>query len=219
MERAERLQSVDSLKSPFKKRPQIVPVTYPMDRRDYYRLADRISVHHKVVADSFVQQSNAADAFDLVPGFHLLRDLFALQLEAGEAIRHITEADRALGSFVHNLDQRLGLLTQIVTGNLTRVDDEQQGDEHLCNISPGGMSFLTEDLLAPETRLALKIVFATTSLALVCFGRVSYCRLEDEVYRTGVQFLRLDTLGEQLISRHIIHRQAQERRQRLQASR
>lgn len=207
----------DSLRSPRNKRQAHHAVDeidmQSIDRRDYFRLLDEISVDYKVIAPQFVQDSNPADAFELPPGFHLLRDLYRLDLEAQEIVRQVNDSDRNIGGFLHNLNSRLELLANILTAS------QMSGNTpSTCTISQGGVSFTSAEILPVDALVSLKLVFASTHLALTCFAMVRYSRLEGEGYRIGTQFINPDTTLEELITRYIVHKQAEERRQRLQQS-
>jgi hypothetical protein len=185
-----------------------------IDRRDYLRLLDRISVEYSMVTPQFLQDSPAADAFELPPGFHLLRDLYRLDLEAQEIVRQVNDTDRTIGGFLHNLNSRLTLLADLIA--VSRMSNNIPAD---CNISAAGISFASSEILPVDALLALKLVFASTHLALTCFAQVRYSRLEGEGYRIGTQFINLDATSDSLITRYIVHKQAEERRQRLLQSR
>ena len=67
------------------------------------------------------------------------------------------------------------------------------------------------------TLLGMKLLFDSSLLGLVSFGDVRYSRLSDEGdgYVIGVRFLQQDHLTQEVLARHIVHRQAEARRERL----
>ena len=143
----------------------------------------------------------------------MLRDLYLLDLEAGEILRTIDANDRNLASFLHNLNKRVELLGRTVAATETAISPSVQ----TTRISEGGISFVTNELLPVESTLALKLLFKQHLLGLTCFGSVKHCRLveDGEAYVTGINFIDLDAQSQKLLSRHIIRRQSEERRARL----
>ena len=136
-----------------------------------------------------------------------------MELEARELQREISNIDRPLGSFLHNLNQRMEFLTEIVTGSQSELPD------NVLDLSPGGVSYLSTMLHPANDFVAIKLTLANESLGFACFGRVSYGLLaENDQYRIGVQFLSTDPTVEALVSRHIAARQAEERRKRLHST-
>ncbi|MBD3647541.1 MAG: PilZ domain-containing protein [Pseudomonadales bacterium] len=164
-----------------------------------------------------VEFSVPEDHFDISEAFQTSRELYELQLESHELLRKINEGNRELGNFLHNLNKRIELITrsiateEIVSGEFSISD---------ATISEGGISFTSNELLAIGSYLALKLWLTPACLGLTCFLRVQHCRLNDQGddYRIGGEFVDLDPITRRLIARHVIHKQAEERRQRLRDS-
>ena len=95
-----------------------------MDRRDYYRLPEPMTVCYRLVSEGFMEKSEAAEAFDPAPGFELKRQLFQLELEGAEALRRLGEKDHPLGTFAHNLNRRVMLLGDMVAGETNSDQSE-----------------------------------------------------------------------------------------------
>jgi hypothetical protein len=185
-----------------------------IDKRDYFRLNDQIHVSHIRVTRTAAHGTAAASHFDLQPGFSMLREMYELELESTEMLRGITEKNRQLGNFLLNLNKRMEILT-LSLGTNSHGQQLEVNQEAL--ISEGGLSFISATAEKPGEHLALMLVFHPSMLGLTCFCLVRHCRLaEDGVnYRIGVEFLNLDKTNQRLISRHIMRRQADERRNRL----
>lgn len=181
-----------------------------IERRSYLRIVDEACVEDLVVSEEIVSKHSVESLLGVDRAFSLRKQLYKMELEARELQREISNIDRPLGSFLHNLNQRMEFLTEIVTG----PEHEQPGN--LVDLSPGGVSYLSDTLYPANDLVAIKITLSNESLGFACFGRVSYGLLaENEQYRIGVQFLSTDPVIEALITRHIAARQAEERRKRL----
>jgi len=187
------------------------------DKREFFRLNDKIHIAYQLVTKIDLEQGQAADFFTSDPNFHLLRDIYELEMESVEILRTLTDSNRQLGSFLHNLNQRIELLTL----GLRNINDEEDASVNIeTQISEGGISFLAEELINNGELMALKLLFQPSMLGLTCFAKVRYCRLvdEDNKYKIGAQFINLDYTTQKLLSRHIIRTQSEERRKRLRES-
>ncbi|MEX0941751.1 MAG: PilZ domain-containing protein [Pseudomonadales bacterium] len=196
-----------------------------IEKRDYYRISDDIYVSYQVVRRSDLKNSGPDHHFNLAPSFMMLPELFRLDIEAQSILRTINEQNKELGSFLHNLNQRISALSRAIVAT-----EDDVADASRVKISEGGISFITSELLSVSTPLALKLLINCHSneggpLGLTCFGEVRHCRLREDGKGdhndciTGVRFINLDPVSQNLISRHIIRRQAQARRERLRHDR
>ncbi|HJP49508.1 MAG TPA: PilZ domain-containing protein [Pseudomonadales bacterium] len=187
------------------------------DKREFFRLNDKIHIAYQLVTKIDLEQGQAADFFTSDPNFHLLRDIYELEMESVEILRTLTDSNRQLGSFLHNLNQRIELLA-LGLRNINEEDDASVNIE--TQISEGGISFLADELINNGELMALKLLFQPSMVGLTCFAKVRYCRLveEDNKYKIGAQFVNPDYTTQKLLSRHIIRKQSEERRKRLHES-
>lgn len=184
-------------------------------KRDYYRLTDTILVEHQFVTEQDAENGNATDFFTSDPNFHLLRDIYELQLESKELLRGISQDNRQLGRFLTNLDARVDLVAQAAVQTTTATQSLKACH---AEISEGGISFVSSDMLTLGQHLALRLLFQPSYLGLTCFGQIKHCQLENEGYRIGIEFKKTDLQTQRIISRHIISRQSEQRRARLHES-
>jgi len=147
------------------------------DKREFFRLNDKIHIAYQLVTKIDLEQGQAADFFTSDPNFHLLRDIYELEMESVEILRTLTDSNRQLGSFLHNLNQRIELLA-LGLRNINEEDDASVNIE--TQISEGGISFLAEELINNGELMALKLLFQPSMVGLTCFAKVRYCRLVEE---------------------------------------
>jgi len=181
------------------------------DQRDYYRIDERASVEYKLVTSDEPYRGPAANHFDLPAGFELLKELYLLDLESREILRKINRESLELGHFLGNLNKRIDILGQII------IEDTSHSALDSVNLSNGGLAFRSETLLEKDLAIALKLTFDPAYLGITCYGLVRHCRLDESShhYLIGVQFLALDQADDTILSRYILHHQAEDRRQRL----
>lgn len=174
-------------------------------------MRDSAHVTYRAVTVQQTRARSPEDLLELPEAFKLRKDIYKLELEARELQREIADKDRKLGSFLHNLNQRVDILTAFV------ANDESPQQANVIDLSPAGLSFVCNSLLAVDTPLVIKLTFPGTNLAIADFARVSYSLLsDDDNYRVGMQFTGGDIVTESLLERHIAALQAEARRRRLQ---
>lgn len=187
--------------------------TDDIDQRDYYRIRDSVYIEYKIVPKEQVFGAQRQPPYEVSARFTLLRDMYELELESGQLLRSLTDADRKLGAFLGTLNRRLEMMARILSAE--ELPRRQSPAENVT-VSEGGISFQVDELLPADTYLGLKLQFHPSLLGLTLYGKVTYCRPDAGAHHmAGVQFLQMDSFTEQLISRHIIRLQAEERRKRL----
>ncbi|MNR50482.1 PilZ domain protein [compost metagenome] len=82
------------------------------------------------------------------------------------------------------------------------------------SLSEGGISFNHPQAVAAGSHLALKMVLMPQALGLLLRARVLHCQpREDGQFEIGTEFEALTDAQRQLLARHILQKQAQQRRQ------
>ena len=176
------------------------------ERRKYYRIEDRIALDFTPINDP--SESGEVQSNDSLL-FNLLADLHHAEYEAQHLLRQITERDRALASYLKVMNKRIDLL-----GNaLAAKQLKHLGEPQRVSISEGGMNFSHTSALAHGQYLAIKMVLLPQALGLELCAKVVHCQaLSAEQFDIGVEFEGLSESKRQLLARHILQKQALERR-------
>ncbi|MWV13878.1 PilZ domain-containing protein [Pseudomonas sp. R-28-1W-6] len=177
------------------------------DRREYYRIEDTIALDFSLLSGP---QALASDALhDASPLFNLLSDLHLMDFESQHLLRHISERDRTLANYLKVMNKRIDLLGQALAQNLLR----DIGAARQVSMSEGGISFNHVQAIEPGSHLALKMVLMPQALGLLLRARVMHCQVrEDGQFEIGTEFEALTDAQRQLLARHILQKQAQQRR-------
>ncbi|MBB4862466.1 hypothetical protein HNP46_001304 [Pseudomonas nitritireducens] len=142
--------------------------------------------------------------------FNLLSDLHLTDFESQHLLRHIHERDRPLASYLKVMNKRIDLIAQALTQSLL----SEIGPARRVTLSEGGINFRDDQPLAVGQHLALKIVLLPQGLGLLLRAQVTHCQQQAEGdYEIGTEFDILGDAQRQLLARHILQRQASERRQ------
>ncbi|WP_172151177.1 PilZ domain-containing protein [Pseudomonas tumuqii] len=178
------------------------------DRREYYRIDDTIALEFTPLSGAEAQASD--ELHDSSPLFNLLSELHLLDFESQHLLRHISERDRTLANYLKVINKRIDLLGQAVAQSLLR----DIGTPRRVCLSEGGVSFTSSQNLAIGSHLAIKIVLMPQALGLLLRAKVIHCQaLTEQQFEIGTEFEALTDAQRQLLARHILQRQALERRQ------
>lgn len=180
------------------------------DRREYYRIEDTLALEFSRLSDTEAQATETLH--DSSPLFNLFSELHILDFESQHLLRHISERDRTLASYLKVINKRIDMLGQAVAQSLLG----DIGPPKKVTISEGGVSFNSPEAVEAGTHLAIKLVLMPQALGLLLRAKVIHCQAcGDNQFEIGTEFESLTDAQRQLLARHILQRQAQERRQAL----
>ncbi|WP_371229421.1 PilZ domain-containing protein [Pseudomonas sp. QE6] len=178
------------------------------DRREYYRIEDTLALEFRPLREDEIQSGEVLQDDSAL--FNLLSDLHLTDFESQHLLRHINERDRPLASYLKVINKRIDLIAQALTQSLLR----EIGPARPVTLSEGGIDFRDAQPLPVGQDLALKIILLPQGLGLLLRAKVTHCRQEPEGgYEIGTEFETLSDAQRQLLARHILQRQALERRQ------
>ena len=181
-----------------------MPTEDTEDRREYYRIEDVIALeilpleHLETVPDGGANQL-----------FSLLGELHQLEFESQHLLRQIAERNRTLASYLKVQNKRIDLIAQVLARDLLK----DIGPVREVVLSEGGISFVNDAPLEEGSTWTLKLALMPQCLGLLLAARVASCQaLDDGRFAIGTSFEALTDAQRQLLARHILQKQATERR-------
>lgn len=174
------------------------------DRREYYRIEDMIALEILPLAYAdTVPDTGSARLFDL------LGELHQLDFEAQLMLRQIAESNRTLANYLKVQNKRIDLLGQAMVQDLIK----DIGPAQEVVISEGGISFTHDQALDEDSVWILKLVLMPQGLGMLLNARISSCQaLDDQTFAIGTSFEAVTDAQRQMLARHILQKQATERR-------
>jgi len=181
------------------------------NRREYYRINDEIALHLRLLAED---AAHASAAFpEDAKLFAELEALQELELQTQPLLRQVAEKDATLAACLRLLDRRSALLAQTLLQQIT----SDFGSLQQVSLSEAGLCMIYPQELLAGRRLALKILLLPQSHALLVCARIIYCTPLKNGYCVGLEFEHLSEAQRQILARHILHHQAQQRRKQREA--
>ena len=174
------------------------------DRREYYRIEDTIALE-------ILPSDGPEAAPDETAGrlFGLLGELHQMDFEAQYLLRQISEQNRTLANYLKVQNRRIELLGQALVQGLVR----DIGPTREVGLSEGGLNFIHDRPLAQDSIWTLKMVLMPQGLGMMLTARVVSCQAcGDSEFAVSTAFEALTDAQRQLLARHILQKQATERR-------
>lgn len=176
------------------------------DRREYYRIEDTIALEIRPL--SIPEAADQEVLQDPSPLFNLLSELHLSEFESQHLLRQISERERSIAAYLKVMNKRIDLLSQVIA--LTVLGEI--GEPQPVIISEGGIDFQSPTPIAIGAHLSIKMVLMPQALGLLLRARVTHCDSKGDGYDVGTEFERPTDAQRQLLARHILQKQAQERR-------
>lgn len=171
------------------------------DRRAYYRIQDRIAL--QITSGDTPEEDNLL--------FSLLNELYLLELESQPLLRSISEQQRSLVSYLKITNKRIDLLANALAQGLMK----EFGEPQEVSISEDGISFVDDCQHEQDSILTLRLILLPQAFGLQLQAQVIRCEASQEGYLIAARFHELSETQRQVLARHIMHKQAQERREAL----
>ncbi len=181
----------------------------PSERRDYYRIEDRIGLEFKRCPESIENPENPARA-DHLDG--LRAELRRLDLDVRNQLGSLSENDRPLATLIKSLNSKVDTLARIMAFEQNPLQPHEW--QH-ATLSEGGISFIDpENTLAVDDEIDLRMtlppeLYRPQALAKV----VSSTALESGGRRVHAEFTVIQHAARQQIARYVMRWQIRQRQQ------
>jgi len=177
------------------------------DRREYYRIEDSVALEINLLGGADTTHQNAARETSTL--FDLLSELHISEFESQHLLRQLDERDRVLNGFLKALSKRIDLLGQVVAQTALG----KLGAPQSVIISEGGLQFHSARAFDIGARLSIKMVLMPQASGLMLEAKVTHCdTMTNGSFEIGTDFEDLPDAQRQLLARHILQRQAMQRR-------
>jgi hypothetical protein len=177
------------------------------DRREYYRIEDRIALEISPLTGADAHGTDLLQ--DASPLFNLLSELHLSEFESQHLLRQLSDSDRTLANFLKAQNKRIDLLSQVLAQTILG----QIGEPQPVILSEGGIEFSQAQAVAAGTHLSVKMALMPQALGLLLRARVTHCDPRpDGRFEIGTEFEAISDAQRQLLARYILQKQAHLRR-------
>lgn len=178
------------------------------NRRQYFRVIDHVSIEFTQIAPDAL----AAEQFELLPEFGLISEFQLLDVESKHLLRTITDKDKNLGQFLKIMNKKLDSLARVISLNHQVIPNESIVK---VNLSEGGISLDSNQKFQKNDKLAIKLILLPNYSGLLLEGKVLSCKKNQGTHTLHIEFIDISEAHQQLIARHIMRIQSQQKHQAL----
>jgi hypothetical protein len=182
-----------------------------MERRDFYRIEDRIHLIRTPIEKHLLSDDPYGEQYGIPRQALLISQLQSIDNESRDLLRQVGDANRALGSYLRAMDEKIDLIAKYVVSH-----DKEISQKESVNLSEGGISFYNSTGVQLDSYMHLIMVLFPNYTSIAAIGIVKACeKIDDQptIYRIGVEFTVLQEPDRKQIVRHIRRRQSQEIRE------
>lgn len=184
-----------------------MPTLDDEERREYYRIEDSVALEIQRIPGADVLDEHALQ--DTSTLFDLLSELHVAEFESQHLLRQLDDRDRTTNSFLRAMSKRIDLLGQVVAQTVLG----KLGAPQKVIMSEGGLQFESHQPFPVGTLLSVKMVLMPQASGMMLRAKVTHCHsLTIGDFEIGTEWIDLSDAQRQLLARHILQRQAAQRR-------
>lgn len=184
------------------------------ERREYYRIDDQVILHYRRVGEQDVAlildklQNNRPDRFTVAANFAVT------SRQLSHLLQRIRTQNPDLGMALDAMDRKMNLLAQLLVTDEVGLDDQQTLQ---VSLSGGGMAFNCPEELALGELIETRLVLYPHMTGILALSRVVSCQRRTEPgvgypWRVALEYEHLREQDRDLLCKHILDRQMEERR-------
>ncbi|EAR62141.1 PilZ domain-containing protein [Neptuniibacter caesariensis] len=180
------------------------------ERRQYFRIEQRVSLELKIISESEISEHPSPTQFDVSPNFLLLSQLQEMEAESSHLLRKIAEKDSNISSFLKIVHDKIERIAQAVASTEMKIGNAAIQE---VNISEGGLQFRQDHAIEQGAFLSLKLVFPESCIGVLIYAQCCRCdEMGDGSFVISVEFIRMPENCRMILARQIFESQARERK-------
>lgn len=183
------------------------PADYSPERRDFFRIEDRIGLEIRKLAPDASPESEAFDGDHLES---LKAELRRLDQDVKSQLASLAERDRLLTGLIKSINGKLDTLTRIMAFEQNPLQPEAWQE---VTLSEGGLSFSSSTpAWQPGDQLAVRMTLPPDLFQPQGIARVMEVLPDSSGgARVRTEFVRMDDSDRQQIARHVMRWQIRQR--------
>ncbi|NOZ10264.1 MAG: PilZ domain-containing protein [Gammaproteobacteria bacterium] len=187
-----------------------------VDRRNFFRVNDSVMLRYQRLSpDTVVPSDRPGEQQQGVDQFVLAARFSSTTQEMRPLLSTIESRSPEVAKYLWEIDKKLNQMAQIFM-----MQELQHSGNHIRDVSlgAGGIAFTLDELLPIGTPLEIRLVLMSSMVGVKAQGKVVRSEHDPEHrYWVAVEFTDIREQDRDLLVRHMLGRQLQERREQKQA--
>lgn len=177
------------------------------DRREFFRINDRVIVELRPVEDD--QTTVSSERLQRQASQQDNQQLRAMESAFTHLVDQINHQDRDTARALRMLDDKLNLIHRQIRNLVQPVDNEKAHD---VNLSGGGMALINDTPVPAKTQLEVTLQLIPSAVIINAIARVIACTPMDDGHLLRMAFIHMDDYDRNLLVKHTLSRQAEQLR-------
>ncbi len=193
--------------------------THHPERRRFFRIEDK--VYLQLEADEQGDSTAASENIGESSFYPYINEFRTISAESKHHLHLAENTDPHLAAYLQALNRKIECLAQAI---LFSQEEQSLEANHVIQLSEGGFSVFLEQPYEPGQKIKCKMILYPNNHIIFFTSEVIYCQQQPHstpytsspmkpLYRVGFEFAHLNEGDSQLLARHIINKQASQRRQ------
>lgn len=190
------------------------------ERREFFRIEDQVTLSWREVRDDTHLEQILSIMENQTPDRFVTAATFAANsLHMNRLLNSIRSSQPDLSRYLQMLDDKLNQLAQLMVIEEGKVD---QAPIRAVNLSAGGLAFFSDENLARDSLIELRLVLHPEMTGILAVGKVVNCENADAAYasagcyRLAIEIVHMRESDRDLMVKHILRKQTAERRRELE---
>jgi len=185
------------------------------ERRGFFRIVDDVILTYRLVERAEYEQLPDKRSNRDTSAFNLKAKFAALDRSLRPILNRLEERSSDLACYLNMLNEKLDLLADIL---VTQEKDASNLPSQEVDLSAGGMSFQVQKPIEAGSILKLRMLLQPSGIGIETYAKVVYCKPDGKFrpggfpYRIGVEFRHMRDEDSDLITRHVLCKEANLRR-------
>ena len=181
------------------------------ERRRFFRIDDEVNLYYKKVDENIVNQtSHMSD--NVLANCSLAAAMELISQESRMMMNRIERNSPDVADYLKLIDSKIDLISQAI---MMQGTDFKEKDTRNANLSASGVAFDSEEALAIDDFLEIKMLLVSCMAVIVTYGKVIYCKEKksrDARYShvVGVNYINMKDQDRELLIKHVVKRQMQQ---------
>ncbi len=188
------------------------------DRRAYFRINDRLLINITPLEPETAWERGKLIVSNAPHAAHPNYQLSSLETAFHHLTDQIGHVERDIARALRMLDEKINLLASNVQHLLQPIDDNQA---QAVNLSAGGVSMLSEQVLAPKAPVEVNMTLLPSGLPIRAVAKVISCEQlltaqDGKAFSVRLAFTHMNETDRNILVKHTLTRQAENLRQQKQ---
>jgi hypothetical protein len=174
------------------------------DRRQYYRIEDRVPMRLTAVVGANVAPDMKQLENEIPSSFKLINTLQEIESEASVNLSSLQGTNPEIVEYLRTLNQRLDL----IGGYIAEQEFDKAKNNESVSLSGNGFRLINKESFKIGTILLVEMLLPYKRTGIHCYGKVVECSPEEDGFSIAVTYETIREVDREAIIRHVIRQES-----------